>query len=261
MRCRPRFAQRVFETVYWGKPAILKQRFEKKYRHPTLDAKLTKQRLSMEVRGMLKARKLGLCTPGVLLVDAETNSIIMEKIPGVTVKEWLKVGQYSPKDLEEVLCKIGRLVAKLHDGGMVHGDLTTSNLVIREGKKELVFIDFGLSFNSVIPEDKAVDIYVMERAFLNAHADKQGLFDTVLSAYSKDSKWWSSTFNRYADGASTSRGVHPHSSLIVRTSIGLTPRLCIRARYVCGVSPNQTRFQCGCEAGRGAWWDDGCMNA
>ena len=68
MRCRPRFAQRVFETVYWGKPAILKQRFEKKYRHPTLDAKLTKQRLSMEVRGMLKARKLGLCTPGVLLV-------------------------------------------------------------------------------------------------------------------------------------------------------------------------------------------------
>ena len=39
-------AQRVFEIQFLSKPAILKQRFRKKYRHPTLDAKLTKSRLA-----------------------------------------------------------------------------------------------------------------------------------------------------------------------------------------------------------------------
>ena len=38
--------QRVFEVLYLNKPTIIKQRFKKKYRHPTLDTKLTKQRLT-----------------------------------------------------------------------------------------------------------------------------------------------------------------------------------------------------------------------
>ena len=33
-----------------------------------------------------------------------------------------------------------------------------------------VLIDFGLSFNSTIPEDKGVDLYVLERAFTSAHS-------------------------------------------------------------------------------------------
>jgi len=153
----------------------------------------------METRGMLKARKLGIRTPTVYLIDQETNSIIMERIPGITVKEWLKKGNYNSDELEEVLAKIGKYLAALHDNGIIHGDVTTSNILIKEGKRELFFIDFGLSYNSIIPEDKAVDVYVMERAFLNAHADKQGLFERVLAAYERASRMWSSTFNRYAE--------------------------------------------------------------
>lgn len=129
---------------------------------------------------MLKARKLGIRTPTVYLIDQETNSIIMERIPGITVKEWLKKGNYNSDELEEVLAKIGKYLAALHDNGIIHGDVTTSNILIKEGKRELFFIDFGLSYNSIIPEDKAVDVYVMERAFLNAHADKQGLVSAFM---------------------------------------------------------------------------------
>ena len=155
---------------------------------------------------MLKARKLGIKTPVVLLVDHETNSIVMEKMAGIMVKDWLRSGKYTDAQLDAVLCRIGEQVAILHDGNLVHGDLTTSNMILNDQGQgssfDVTFIDFGLSFNSVGqngPEDKGVDLYVMERAFLNAHADKPGLFDKVLSAYSKKTVMWKSTYNRYAE--------------------------------------------------------------
>jgi TP53 regulating kinase-like protein len=189
----------VFETTYWQRETIVKQRFDKMYRHPILNKKLTKQRLGMETKGILRARKLGIKTPTVYLVDQQTSSILMEKVRGITVKDWIREGNYTEQDLDKVLMDIGEQVSVLHDGGLIHGDLTTSNMIIGGGDLDLTFIDFGLSFNSIVPEDKGVDIYVMERAFLNAHADKQGLFDKVLEAYSRKSKNWSSTFNRYAE--------------------------------------------------------------
>ncbi len=36
-----------------------------------------------------------------------------------------------------------------------------------------VIIDFGLSTTSTVAEDKGVDLYVLERAFISAHS-KQG---------------------------------------------------------------------------------------
>ena len=66
--------------------------------------------------------------------------------------------------------KIGRAVARLHDGGLVHGDLTTSNMILRDGDGVLVLIDFGLAANATLAEDKAVDLYVLERAITSAHS-------------------------------------------------------------------------------------------
>ncbi|KAH0455235.1 hypothetical protein IEQ34_015267 [Dendrobium chrysotoxum] len=72
-------------------------------------------------------------------------------------------------------------------------------MIIRKGTNQLVLIDFGLSFTSTIPEDKAVDLYVLERALLSMHSSC-GNMDTILTAYRKSSKQWSSTMNKLAHG-------------------------------------------------------------
>lgn len=63
-----------------------------------------------------------------------------------------------------------------------------------------MLIDFGLSYNSKLPEDKGVDLYVLERALTSAHSHLDGLFDAIMAAYKKHSRQWSATFNRFAEG-------------------------------------------------------------
>lgn len=191
---------RLWEAQLAGRPAIVKQRFSKQYRHPTLDRKLTAARLKQEVRGMVRARKMGALTPVLYAVDLLDATISMEKVAGSTVKALLHSGSLAGKDLERVLRQIGEAVAVLHDGGMVHGDLTTSNLMVRSRDNALVVLDFGLSTTSAIPEDKGVDLYVLERAFKSAHsADGDGLFEVVLAAYKKKSRQWNSTLNKFSE--------------------------------------------------------------
>ncbi|PRW58873.1 EKC KEOPS complex subunit bud32-like isoform X1 [Chlorella sorokiniana] len=191
---------RVWEGTFLSRPAIIKQRFSKKYRHPQLDGKLTASRLKSEVRSMLKARKLGVHTPVVYHVDHATSSIYMERVQGHSLKTLLHGGQLGGTGLEELLVSVGRTIAKLHDGGLVHGDLTTSNMMMRTEDRQLVLIDFGLAYNSTIPEDKGVDLYVLERAFASAHAEEgAAMFEKVLEAYRRASRQWSATLNRFAE--------------------------------------------------------------
>ena len=79
--------------------------------------------------------------------------------------------------------QIGVALAKLHASSLVHGDLTTSNMMLRQGSGTLVFIDFGLASSRPEDEDKAVDLYVMERAFLSTHPGAEALVEEVLRAY------------------------------------------------------------------------------
>lgn len=180
-------------------PAIVKQRFPKIYRHPVLDMKLTRSRLTSEVRAMMRARKVGVLTPVPFHVDQVAYTIAMERVAGASVKDIIHKKLMDSAALADVMAQIGRAVAALHDGGLVHGDLTTSNLMVRDADQRLVVIDFGLSYNSMNPEDKGVDLYVLERAFLSAHSRSPGLFDLVLEAYKDSSKMWNSTLNRFAE--------------------------------------------------------------
>ena len=72
--------------------------------------------------------------------------------------------------------RIGQTVATLHDNTVIHGDLTTSNMILRDNDPEqLVMIDFGLSYTSTMEEDKGVDLYVLERALISTHPLSQKL--------------------------------------------------------------------------------------
>lgn len=130
---------------------------------------------------MVRARRMGLRTPVVYLVEHEAHTIYMEHIAGSSVKALLRAGELSPGELSGVMAKVGRALAVLHDGGLVHGDLTTSNMMLEAGTGELVLIDYGLAANTVIPEDKAVDLYVLERAFSSAHSEQAHLVRAMVS--------------------------------------------------------------------------------
>jgi TP53 regulating kinase and related kinases len=179
---------------------IIKERFSKKYRHPILDEKINSKRLLQEARNMVKARKLGVPVPALVHVDTFCNKLYIEKVqPGCMVKDLLHAFKELPPHLENDLAyKIGKTVALLHSNDCVHGDLTTSNMLLKpeyvldeSNISPLVFltqpdlgtlvrdmqyfIDFGLSFVSKMHLDKAVDLYVLERAITSAHPNTEKL--------------------------------------------------------------------------------------
>jgi TP53 regulating kinase-like protein len=93
--------------------------------------------------------------------------------------------------LNPVAQVIGKMLGTLHANNIIHGDLTTSNmLLVKDGSEmpTVVLIDFGLSRVDSSVEDKGVDLYVLERALISTHANIDQLFQTILSAYVKENK-------------------------------------------------------------------------
>ncbi|ORX77050.1 TP53-regulating kinase-like protein [Anaeromyces robustus] len=179
---------RVFQTIFCGKKAIAKERFKKPYRLPCLDEKLTHRRVVKEARCMAKCSKAGINTPTLYLIDNVNHVIYMEFIEGITVKEFLRKNQDDEKNkgiVEDLMKEIGKMLAKMHSIDIIHGDLTTSNLILRDDNA-VVLIDFGLGYTSHLIEDKAVDLYVLERAFISTHHNSEELFSFVLKEYLKN---------------------------------------------------------------------------
>jgi len=161
---------------------------------------------------LAKCRKEGVPVPAVYALDESQGWLCIEWIEGEVVKirlnEWLRrrkeAGVEEGKDEEELvhlMDRIGSAVGRMHGVGVVHGDLTTSNLMLRpwavngvseDGKGmlegEVVMIDFGLASQSSSDEDRAVDLYVLERAFGSTHPRAEGLFKEVLAAYGRSFK-------------------------------------------------------------------------
>ncbi|KAK8787454.1 hypothetical protein V5799_022771 [Amblyomma americanum] len=186
---------RVYKGTYFGRAAIFKERFEKKYRHPDLDRLLSVERLRAEARALRKTRMAGVRVPPVYFVDLTSRIIVTGYVDNaVTVRDRIvSLQSEEPATLKEslefLMDKIGEAVALLHKNHVVHGDLTTSNLLVqrRDGESPLIYvIDFGLSFISETAEDKGVDLYVLERAFLSAHPGIESFFQRFLNSYSKN---------------------------------------------------------------------------
>lgn len=136
----------------------------------------------------------------VFHVDEGNALLHLEKIQGRTLKSILHdVYQLEgPKYSESCLNfanKAGVMIARMHDADVTHGDLTTSNMIVNE-LQEVVLIDFGLGSMQSIVEDKAVDLYVLERAFLSTHPDSEILVAEALRAYEYTSKKSMSVLDR-----------------------------------------------------------------
>ncbi|CAM4733048.1 hypothetical protein PO909_020883 [Leuciscus waleckii] len=183
---------RVYRATFLGRPVVIKERFTKLYRHPEVDEKLTRRRTTQEVRSILRCRRAGINAPVVYFVDYTTHCIFLEDIvQSVSVRDHIASGQ-TPQHLQALVEKIGEVLAQMHDEDVIHGDLTTSNMLLIPGAEHqhihLVMIDFGLSYISALPEDKGVDLYVLEKAFLSTHPKTETLFERLLKSYSASSK-------------------------------------------------------------------------
>ena len=169
---------------------ILKTRVKKGYRLSALDEKIRKSRTKREAKLLEGARKL-ICVPTVRKVDERSKEIIMEFIKGKKLSDFLSVIE----NWKEVCFQIGENLAKLHDAGIIHGDLTTSNMIWVSGR--LYFIDFGLGFISEKVEDKAVDLHLIKEALEARHYEHyEKFFSEFLEGY-KNSKNFGAVMNRF----------------------------------------------------------------
>jgi TP53 regulating kinase-like protein len=222
-----------------------------------LDKRLTKARLLAEARVLVRCKRDGVMVPGVLGADWEAGWLVLEWVEGRTVRAvldgWAErvKGEEGADDkgMVDLMGRVGRAVGKLHEIGVCHGDLTTSNLMLRQPERresqvqaprsrgrlttsqmrmiaedggfpafpsveaqaqeggdeldgDIVLIDFGLASHStqnLQDEDRAVDLYVLERAFAATHPAAEPLFKEVLKAYGESFKGARAVLKRLED--------------------------------------------------------------
>ncbi|MEN9625988.1 MAG: hypothetical protein RL557_316 [archaeon] len=143
------------------KDTILKQRIKKSYRHQLIDEKLRKTRTRSEAKILEKLSPI-INVPKIIKTDEQKKELTLEHIKGKKLADFLE-----KLDYKKVSTLIGKAIAKVHDQDIIHGDLTTSNMIYQEDK--LYLIDFGLAFHSQKIEDKAVDLHVLKQALEAKH--------------------------------------------------------------------------------------------
>jgi len=171
----------IFKVERWNQTFVLKSRQAKPYLLDEIDSLLRKTRTARECRTLIVARTLGVRTPAVYSVDLNNYTILMDFIEGTQFKQ-LAEG-LSEKQLTRLCFKFGRSIAYLHEGGVVHGDPTTSNVIV-DHQLRLWLIDFGLSEMNATVEMKGVDLHLVRRALETTHWDRQeSMLNATIEGY------------------------------------------------------------------------------
>lgn len=172
--------------VFLDANTIIKKRVRKSYRLKELDETIRKLRTRSETKLLKKASKL-IPAPEIVNVDEKEKEISMKFIKGKKLSD--KFETFSDFQQLKIFKKIGENISKLHDSSIIHGDLTTSNMIFNEEENKVYFIDFGLGFFSDKVEDKAVDLHLLKQVLKANHFrnwDKN--FNEIIKSYkiSKD---------------------------------------------------------------------------
>jgi len=196
-------AQGAEAVITKNKKIVIKHRIAKSYRHKEIDEKIRKSRTRKEANILKKAKELKILVPE--LFKQEEFSLEMEYIEGDRLSE--KLNSYTEKKQFNVLKKIGEEVAKLHQNDIIHGDLTTSNTILKD--KDVYIIDFGLGFISKRIEDKAVDLHLIKQALEAKHFQNyEKLFEKFIESYSKDHKEAKQILERFKKVEARGRNKH-----------------------------------------------------
>ncbi|MFH1236937.1 MAG: KEOPS complex kinase/ATPase Bud32 [Candidatus Aenigmatarchaeota archaeon] len=173
--------QRGAEAIlYMRDGELVKERVAKGYRIAQLDVKIRRQRTRAEAKLMERARTSEVKVPHVRIEG--DYSLVMDYINGRKLKDVLNAmdTETRSKTCEEV----GALIAGLHIAGIIHGDLTTSNMILSGSDNRVYLIDFGLGKFSQSAEDRAVDLFLLYEALKSTHfVILDECWESVLAAY------------------------------------------------------------------------------
>jgi len=189
-----------------SKNQVIKQRIPKSYRIKELDEKIRKLRTRSETKLLIKASKIISCPMPLTNSEESKNQyeIIMPFIKGKRLSQHLD--NFSLNQQLEICEKIGESISKLHKENLIHGDLTTSNMIysnnlhhnptsnshqthqssstLPSSPFSLFFIDFGLGYQNGKYEDKAVDLHVLKQALEAKHfTNWEKLWKAIESGY------------------------------------------------------------------------------
>ena len=169
-------AQGAESKLFLSGNKVVKDRFRKTYRIKEIDDRLRKFRTKREAKVLEKLQKMNFPVPK-LIINNQKDIIEMEFIKGKLLRDILD------DDYMKLSREIGEKVAILHNNHIIHGDLTTSNMILN---KEVYFIDFGLSFFSRKIEDKAVDLHLLKEALESKHSKIwKKSYKAALDSYAK----------------------------------------------------------------------------
>ncbi|MBM5805406.1 MAG: Kae1-associated serine/threonine protein kinase [Candidatus Verstraetearchaeota archaeon] len=172
----------LYRGKWQGFDVIFKRRIRKPYRNPDLDSYIRTSRTSLESKLISESRRLGVPTPIIYFVDLDRTEIIMSYIPGLPLKKMMPT--MDETSIKQFFVKIGKMVGRLHRGGIVHGDLTTSNMIVKDGS--VFFIDFGLGEYTPDLEARGVDIHLMRRTLESSHHEVSKIaYNSFISGYSR----------------------------------------------------------------------------
>lgn len=157
-----------------GQKVVIKKRGEKRYRHPELDHEIRRYRTIHEADIIHRAKKAGVPTPLIYQVSPGDATIVMSYVEGEKVRDI--IDRLSDDERRQLFKTIGRQAGRMHRAGIIHGDLTTSNMIKTE--KRTVFIDFGLSELSKEVEKRGVDLNLMRRMLTSTHFRYMEMLET-----------------------------------------------------------------------------------
>lgn len=171
---------------WWGFPALAKERDVKAYRPKALDDRLRRERTRTEARLLVDARRLGVRTPILYDIDLARHRLILEELPGPTLKEILEDPKQTPDLVTAAVRSFGAALGKLHAGGISHGDLTSSNVLYPDGPGGTpAFIDLSMGSRSPGVEELGIDLHLAEGDLRALHPKAEGLIRAFHDGYAE----------------------------------------------------------------------------
>lgn len=173
-------ADLLLDSDWNGIKVIVKRRAKKRYRVPELDTEIRRSRTIHETSIMHRAKKAGVPTPLIYHVAPQEATFVMEYVEGDKVRDI--VNHLDREKRIQLFRSIGEKAGLLHKAGIIHGDMTTSNVIITSTR--VVFIDFGLGEISMETEKRGVDLNLMYRMLTSTHfAHTDELFEAFREGY------------------------------------------------------------------------------